>query len=82
MIVLSKGGPPRIVDEERGKLTGSSFVPNGDLLPIRSLGSTNEHIDVEAPNRAQQIFQPQFRLGLAGLSLGNEFNNGGLLAPF
>jgi D-threo-aldose 1-dehydrogenase len=26
------------------------------------------------PNRAQQIFQPQFRFGLGGVSLGNEFN--------
>ncbi|HZV05576.1 MAG TPA: aldo/keto reductase [Gemmataceae bacterium] len=25
-------------------------------------------------NRAQQIFQPQFRFGLGGVSLGNEFN--------
>jgi D-threo-aldose 1-dehydrogenase len=26
------------------------------------------------PNRAQEIFQPQFRFGLGGVSLGNEFN--------
>jgi D-threo-aldose 1-dehydrogenase len=26
------------------------------------------------PNRAQHIFQPQFRFGLGGVSLGNEFN--------
>ncbi len=26
------------------------------------------------PNRAQQIFEPRFRLGLGGVSLGNEFN--------
>jgi aryl-alcohol dehydrogenase-like predicted oxidoreductase len=26
------------------------------------------------PNRAQQIFKPEFRFGLGGVSLGNEFN--------
>ena len=26
------------------------------------------------PTRAQQIFKPQFRFGLGGVSLGNEFN--------
>jgi D-threo-aldose 1-dehydrogenase len=26
------------------------------------------------PNRAQEIFKPQFRFGLGGVSLGNEFN--------
>src|SRR6201994_4281737 len=26
------------------------------------------------PNRVQQIFKPEFRLGLGGVSLGNEFN--------
>jgi D-threo-aldose 1-dehydrogenase len=25
-------------------------------------------------NRAQQIFKPEFRFGLGGVSLGNEFN--------
>ena len=25
-------------------------------------------------NRAQEIFKPQFRFGLGGVSLGNEFN--------
>jgi D-threo-aldose 1-dehydrogenase len=26
------------------------------------------------PNRARQIFKPEFRFGLGGVSLGNEFN--------
>ena len=26
------------------------------------------------PNRAQQIYKPEFRFGLGGVSLGNEFN--------
>lgn len=26
------------------------------------------------PNRAQQIYMPEFRFGLGGVSLGNEFN--------
>lgn len=26
------------------------------------------------PNRAEQIFQPQFKFGLGGVPLGNEFN--------
>jgi len=26
------------------------------------------------PTRVQQIFKPEFRLGLGGVSLGNEFN--------
>ena len=26
------------------------------------------------PNRAQQVFKPEFHLGLGGVSLGNEFN--------
>ena len=26
------------------------------------------------PTRAQEIFKPQFRFGLGGVSLGNEFN--------
>ena len=48
------------------------------ILPQLSLGSALTIIETKAieamPNRAQQIFKSEFRFGMGGVSLGNEFN--------
>jgi D-threo-aldose 1-dehydrogenase len=46
---------------------GTAFALNSSVQ--------TEMVGTEAmPNRAQEIFKPEFRFGLGGVSLGNEFN--------
>lgn len=46
---------------------------NGTAFGSRSFCPTNDEADT-MPNLAQQIYKPEFRFGLGGVSLGNEFN--------
>jgi D-threo-aldose 1-dehydrogenase len=50
-------------------------VERTNIAPVAGTASPpDRQVTDVMPNRAQQIFQPQFRFGLGGVSLGNEFN--------
>jgi hypothetical protein len=50
------------------------LAAQGTAFAFRSFVREEKIGTEDMPNRAQQIFKPEFRFGLGGVSLGNEFN--------
>jgi D-threo-aldose 1-dehydrogenase len=59
---------------QRGSIFFFETASRGTSFAFRGSVQTERKGTNTMPNRAQQIFKPEFRFGLGGVSLGNEFN--------